>query len=170
MIQNYITQQLSTSMTIKYYLKNTFYSVFFLKFSEFSKAFLFNANKTSSFFTCIGRLYFLQAVTWAITLAWVSLLTLIPFTLIMHCPGWRPAAAATVPLKQIRKWFKLDVSIKSKKVRMFAQFSLVLNEPATKLITVFLSHRWLGEAGNKVDAVWFNNADNMLEVLGKQCF
>lgn len=53
---------------------------------------------------------------------------------------------------------------------MFAQFSLVLNEPATKLITVFLSHRWLGEAGNKVDAVWFNNADNMLEVLGKQCF
>lgn len=50
--------------------------------------------------TCIGRLYFLHAVTWAITLAWVSLLTLIPFTLIMHWPGWRPAAAATVPIKK----------------------------------------------------------------------
>lgn len=50
--------------------------------------------------TCIGRLYFLQAVTWAITLAWVSLLTLIPFTLIMHWPGWRPAAAATVPINK----------------------------------------------------------------------
>lgn len=31
------------------------------------------------------------------TLAWLSLLTLIPFTFIMHWPGWRPAVAATVP-------------------------------------------------------------------------
>lgn len=47
--------------------------------------------------TCEGRLYFLQAVTWAMTLAWLSLLTLMPFTLMMHWPGWRPATAATVP-------------------------------------------------------------------------
>lgn len=47
--------------------------------------------------TCEGRLYFLQAVTWAMTLAWLSLLTLMPLTLMMHCPGWRPATAATVP-------------------------------------------------------------------------
>lgn len=31
------------------------------------------------------------------TLAWLSLLTLMPFTLMMHWPGWRPAMAATVP-------------------------------------------------------------------------
>lgn len=37
--------------------------------------------------TFIGRLYFRQAVTCAMTLACVSLLTLIPLTLIIHCPG-----------------------------------------------------------------------------------
>lgn len=38
-------------------------------------------------FTFVGLRYFLQAVTWAITLACVSLLTLIPLTLMIHCPG-----------------------------------------------------------------------------------
>lgn len=52
---------------------------------------------SSSRLTCVGRRYFLHAVTWAMTLAWLSLLTLIPFTFIMHWPGWRPAVAATVP-------------------------------------------------------------------------
>lgn len=37
--------------------------------------------------TCVGRRYFLQAVTCAMTLAWLSLLTLMPFTLMMHWPG-----------------------------------------------------------------------------------
>lgn len=31
------------------------------------------------------------------TLAWLSLLTLMPFTLMMHWPGCSPATAATVP-------------------------------------------------------------------------
>lgn len=52
--------------------------------------------------TCVGLRYFLQAVTWAITLAWLSLLTLMPLTLIMHWPGCRPATAATVPAKQTK--------------------------------------------------------------------
>lgn len=57
----------------------------------------------SSFLTCVGLRYFLHAVTCAMTLAWLSLLTLMPFTLMMHWPGWRPAMAATVPGVRRRK-------------------------------------------------------------------